>query len=299
MACSHWIIPMFCSVANGGISSSSALPERFHCFGVDLKHYKNWQGRLDLPPAIWKQLDGSHGGFNPRGILSKMGILTIPTWQIIEGWWLLKWSLCRHLSILIFFAKESQSASAATQKSPAESIDILVDFSLLPQERFQWLYLQCFQLWLAFVKEKQEASHGPAAQMLEVHFRFDVGVMFGWNADCTFTKSCRKLYADWDATNRPTRSHKSHLLNTFKRVPGKAEYKTELERLRVELERLSPNLKAVDQLQGVAEHVQAWDIWGLRLLLHYHEFLSWVPQCWIPQTIKQLIRFCKSLIMPC
>ena len=36
-----------------------------------------------------------------------------------------------------------------------------------------------------------------------------------------------------------------------------AEYKSELERLRVELERLSPNLKAVDQLQGVAENVQA------------------------------------------
>ena len=35
------------------------------------------------------------------------------------------------------------------------------------------------------------------------------------------------------------------------------EYKSELERLRVELERLSPNLKAVDQLQGVAENVQA------------------------------------------
>eukprot|EP00434_Breviolum_minutum_P006743 symbB.v1.2.005948.t1/scaffold346.1/size246720/17 len=77
--------------------------------------------------------------------------------------------------------EESQSATASTQTSPAESIDILVDFSLLPQD----------------------ASHGPAAQMLE------------------------------------------------------AEYKTELERLRVELERLSPNLKAVDQLQGVAEHVQA------------------------------------------
>ena len=35
------------------------------------------------------------------------------------------------------------------------------------------------------------------------------------------------------------------------------EYRTELERLRVVLERLSPNLKAIDQLQGVAENVQA------------------------------------------
>ena len=41
-----------------------------------------------------------------------------------------------------------------------------------------------------------------------------------------------------------------------------AEYKSELERLRVELERLSPNLKAVDQLQGVAENVQAGR-WGV------------------------------------
>lgn len=81
-------------------------------------------------------------------------------------------------------AEESQSASAPTQRSPADTSEILVDFSLLPEE-------------------KQAASHGAAAQMLE------------------------------------------------------AEYKSELERLRVELERLSPNLKAVDQLQGVAENVQA------------------------------------------
>ncbi|CAE7836536.1 SMC1 [Symbiodinium sp. CCMP2592] len=35
------------------------------------------------------------------------------------------------------------------------------------------------------------------------------------------------------------------------------EYRSELERLRLELERLSPNLKALGQLQGVAENVQA------------------------------------------
>ncbi|CAE7470690.1 SMC1 [Symbiodinium sp. CCMP2456] len=35
------------------------------------------------------------------------------------------------------------------------------------------------------------------------------------------------------------------------------EYRGELERLRLELERLSPNLKALGQLQGVAENVQA------------------------------------------
>eukprot|EP00931_Biecheleriopsis_adriatica_P056176 TRINITY_DN33289_c0_g1_i4.p1 TRINITY_DN33289_c0_g1~~TRINITY_DN33289_c0_g1_i4.p1 ORF type:complete len:1232 (+),score=357.23 TRINITY_DN33289_c0_g1_i4:101-3796(+) len=34
------------------------------------------------------------------------------------------------------------------------------------------------------------------------------------------------------------------------------EYRDQLERMRVELERLSPNLKAIDQMQGVAEQVQ-------------------------------------------
>ena len=78
------------------------------------------------------------------------------------------------------------------------------------------------------------------------------------------------------------RSRKSRMTNTLAAVPcrrcfvsfvlgvAKAEYKTELERLRVELERLSPNLKAVDQLQGVAEHVQAGpagrDLWGVETL---------------------------------
>lgn len=64
-----------------------------------------------------------------------------------------------------------------------------------------------------------------------------------------------------------------------------AEYKTELERLRVELERLSPNLKAVDQLQGVAEHVQAGPAGGTFGGGGYHEFLSWHTRCdsWYPK----------------
>jgi len=79
----------------------------------------------------------------------------------------------------------SQPASAPTQGPMDTSADaVTVDFSALPQE-------------------KQAASLGPAAKMLE------------------------------------------------------EEYRTELERLRVVLERLSPNLKAIDQLQGVAENVQA------------------------------------------
>jgi structural maintenance of chromosome 1 len=79
----------------------------------------------------------------------------------------------------------SQAASAPTQRPPDASVEaVTVDFSALPPE-------------------KQAASTGPAAKMLE------------------------------------------------------EEYRTELERLRVVLERLSPNLKAIDQLQGVAENVQA------------------------------------------
>jgi len=82
-------------------------------------------------------------------------------------------------------AEESQSASAPTQQSPSDAANsILVDFSLLPEE-------------------KQAASHGPAAQMLE------------------------------------------------------GEYRAELDRLHTELERLSPNLKAMDQLHSVSEHLQA------------------------------------------
>lgn len=70
----------------------------------------------------------------------------------------------------------------------------------------------------------------------------------------------------------------------FSRV-FQAEYKTELERLRVELERLSPNLKAVDQLQGVAEHVQAGPAGGTFGGGGCHEFLSWHTRCdsWYPK----------------
>jgi len=83
-------------------------------------------------------------------------------------------------------AEPSQPASAPTQTSPKSSSSgaIAVDFSSLPEE-------------------KQAASVGPAAKMLE------------------------------------------------------EEYRSELERLRVELKRLIPNFKATEQMHGIAENVQA------------------------------------------
>ena len=86
------------------------------------------------------------------------------------------------LEALQAIASDSQPASGPTQQAPTAT-DLVVDFSLLPEE-------------------KQAASHGAAAQMLE------------------------------------------------------AEYRAELERMRSELERLNPNLKATEQLQGVAENLQ-------------------------------------------
>ena len=60
---------------------------RFHCFGVDLKHFKNWQGRLfpDLACNTGTNLNGEHMEVvEIPGKGSKMGTRTIPTWQITE-----------------------------------------------------------------------------------------------------------------------------------------------------------------------------------------------------------------------
>ena len=94
------------------------------------------------------------------------------------------------LEALQAIASDTQQASGPTQQAPSD--ELLVDFSLLPEE-------------------KQAASHGAAAQLLE------------------------------------------------------AEYRTELERQRMELERLNPNLKATEQLQGVAENLQAPGGFGIKM----------------------------------